>query len=167
MNIVLLIVLIIIVCTAINGYKKGMIDELISLVALIAGIVLLAIVASVIGNYITKQTSNMVIGIVLFIAIVILMQIAQFISKGLRLIFHLPIINGVNKIAGLALGALEGIIMLWIVFIILQFFTFGTIGLKILEGVQESAFLTYLYQNNYISHLFSSLYQIDFLKHII
>lgn len=114
MNIVLIVVLIIIACTAINGYKKGMIDELISFVALIAGIALLGIVASVIGNYITKQTSKMVIGIVLFIAIVILMQVAQLISKGLRLIFHLPIISGVNKVAGLALGVLEGIVMLWV-----------------------------------------------------
>lgn len=156
MNIVLIVVLIIIACTAINGYKKGMIDELISFVALIAGIALLGIVASVIGNYITKQTSKMVIGIVLFIAIVILMQVAQLISKGLRLIFHLPIISGVNKVAGLALGVLEGIVMLWIVFIVLQFFTFGNIGVKIMEGVRQSAFLTYLYQNNYISNIFSA-----------
>lgn len=156
MNIVLIIVLVIIVCMAINGYKKGMIDELISFVALLAGIALLGIVASVIGNYITKQTSKMILGIVLFIAVVILMQVAQLISKGLRLIFHLPIISGVNKVAGLALGAIESIIILWIVFIILQIYTFGNVGVKIMEGVQQSAFLTYLYQNNYISNIFSA-----------
>ncbi len=155
MNIVLIIVLIIIACSAINGFKKGMIDELISFVSFIAGISLLGIVVSVISNYMTKQNSKMILGIVLFIAIVILVQIAQFISKGLRLIFHLPIISGVNKIAGFALGILEGIVMLWILFIILRFFTFGNVGIKIMEGVRQSSFLTYLYQNNYINNIFS------------
>ncbi|MDD3204687.1 MAG: CvpA family protein [Lachnospiraceae bacterium] len=154
MNIVLIVVLLITVCTAINGYKKGMVEEIISLVTLVAGVALLAIIVSIVSNYLNKEISNVVIGIVLFIVIVLLMQVAQVISKGLRIIFKLPVISGVNKIAGFLLGIMEGVVLVWLVFILLQCFQFGTFETKILQDVEQNPLLAYLYQNNYLKLLF-------------
>lgn len=154
MNIVFIVAVLIIIGTALNGYKKGMVDEIISLVALIAGIVLLAVIVSVISNYLQKDISDVVIGVILFVAIVILMQVIQVISKGLKMIFKLPVINGINKLAGLVIGAVEGVILIWVIFILLQYFKLGTLETIILQSVEQNKWLTFLYQNNYLKLFF-------------
>ncbi|MDD2971638.1 MAG: CvpA family protein [Lachnospiraceae bacterium] len=154
MNIVLIVAGLITLCTALNGYKKGMIDEIISLVTLIAGLALLATIVSVISNYIKKDISDVVIGVIIFVVIVLLTQVAQMISKGLRIIFQLPVISGLNKIAGFALGIVEGIILIWVVFILLQYFQLGAIETRILQDVEQNDILTFLYQNNYLKLVF-------------
>ena len=154
MNIVLIVAVIVTICTALNGYKKGMVEEIISLATLIAGLALLATIISVVTNYMQKDISNVVIGVILFIVIVLLVQVAQVISKGLRIIFKLPIISGVNKIAGFALGIIEGVVLIWILFLLIQYFQLGAIETKILQDVEQNEILTFLYQNNYLKLVF-------------
>lgn len=154
MNIVFIVAVIVIIYTAVNGLKKGMVEEIISLVTLIAGLALLATIISVVMNYIKKDISNVVIGVILFIVIVLLVQVAQVISKGLRIIFTLPIISGVNKIAGFALGIVEGVVLIWILFLLIQYFQLGAIETKVLQDVEQSQILSFLYQNNYLKLVF-------------
>lgn len=150
MNLVLVIVLIIIACSAVNGYRKGMVEEVVSILALLIGIIAIALVASAIGNYLTKHISNMLIAIILFIALLIIMQIARLVIASLKFITKMPIIHGVNKLAGLAIGLAEGVLIVWIGFILFDRFNFGGYEAQMLQQIENNAFLTLLYQKNYI-----------------
>lgn len=150
MNLVLVIVLIIIACSAVSGYRKGMVEEVVSILALLIGIMAIALVASAIGNYLTKHISNMLIAIILFIVLLIVVQIARLVIASLKFITKMPIIHGVNKLAGLAIGLAEGVLIVWIGFILFERFNFGGYGVQMLQQIEANAFLTLLYQKNYI-----------------
>ena len=64
------------------------------------------------------------------------------------IIAKLPILHQVNEIAGLLIGTIEGLINVWIGFIILNIFYDTSWGSIVLAMVHENSFLLALYENN-------------------
>jgi len=144
-----------------------MVEEIISLATLVAGLALLATIISMISNYLQKDINSVVIGVILFVVIILLVQIAQVISKGLRIIFKLPIISGVNKVAGFALGIVEGVVLIWVLFLLIQYFQLGALEVTILRDVEQNKLLSFLYQNNYLKLIFPANIDVsDAIKNI-
>lgn len=148
LNIVLLVVIIILASMAVKGYRKGILEEFLSILALAIGILGLALVAAVISGYLTGQMSDMLIGIVSLLVLVIVVQIARFLISPLKLIVKVPVIHGLNKLSGFVLGGLEGILFVWIVFFLMEKFNFGGYAAVMLTKINENPFLTILYENN-------------------
>lgn len=100
-------------------------------------------------GYITGTISRIIINAAVFIIVMLLvMIILGIISKALDLISKLPLINGLNKTAGLLAGLLHGIIITWIGFIVLTMFSSTNIGKTMFLLINESKFLTMVYDNN-------------------
>lgn len=70
------------------------------------------------------------------------------IAFSLGLAARLPVLHGLNKLAGLVFGFGEGVIIVWIFFFVITVFSTAEWGRKLLSMVSESGFLSWLYQNN-------------------
>lgn len=100
-----------------------------------------------IAGYITNITINILSLIIVFI----------FVCIGLRLLISfldiltmLPVIHSMNKLLGLGLGIITGVILTWIGFIIiLPFYTNPTIQ-SFITKIEHSTFAIYLYHNNHL-----------------
>jgi len=102
-------------------------------------------------DYVEETVSRIIINAAVFIIVMILvMIILGIVSHALDIISKLPIINGLNKTAGLFAGFLHGIVVVWIGFIILTMFSSTNIGKTLFLLINESQFLTILYNNNLI-----------------
>lgn len=150
MNIVLVIVIIVLAICAVNGYKKGLVEETVSIMALLIGVVAIALLASAIGNYLSKHISNMLIALILFVSLLIVVQIARLIIASLKFITKIPIIHGINKLAGMCIGLVEGVILVWVAFLLFEKFDFGGYAIPMLQQIEQNAFLKWLYQQNYL-----------------
>lgn len=150
-NLVLVIVIIILATMAVKGYRKGIFEELLSILSLVMGILGLAIAAAVISSYLTGQMSDMLIGIVFLLLLIIGVQIARFLISPLKFIFKMPIINGVNKLAGFVLGGMEGVLCVWLLFFLMDRFNFGGYQSFMQTQINSNPFLTILHENNYIT----------------
>lgn len=98
-------------------------------------------------NYITCIIINSISFAVTFAVIGIILSI---IVNAINLISKLPILNGINKTAGLLLGILEGFIVIWLLCIVLTMFSTTDMGKSIYLLINESVFLSTIYDNNYL-----------------
>lgn len=113
------------------------------------GDVYVAMAADNFKEYVTGSISRIIINAAVFILVMLIIMIALgIISKTLDIISKLPIINGLNKTAGLFAGLLHGIIIVWIGFIFLIMFSSSSVGKTMFLLINESKFLTTLYNNN-------------------
>ena len=104
---------------------------------------------SAINEYVCERIVNMTINCISFavtflvtsVALACLCQILDLVSK-------LPVLDQVNRIAGMAVGLVEGVLVVWIFFVVLTVFAGTEFGQTALQMVNENAFLSFLYNNN-------------------
>lgn len=100
-----------------------------------------------VSNYITGIIINAMAFIITFVVILVLLWV---ICIALDIISKLPLIKQVNKTAGLIAGLIHGLVIVWIFFILLTVFGSTETGQKALQMIGENAFLSFLYNNNYL-----------------
>ena len=103
-----------------------------------------------VGRYLANSILSTITFLVLFVLIFALFRI---ITIWLDLVARLPVLCGMNKIAGAVLGGLEGLFFLWIAGLFVTVFSATDIGGKILAQIESSAWLSFLYDNNLLSGL--------------
>lgn len=109
-----------------------------------------------INDYFSSQAANIIVNsISFFIAFAIIQVVLRTTVFTLDIIANLPIIKGINQYAGLALGLCEGVVWVWIFFLIVMFISTSEIGIIINEQIRNSEFLSYLYNNNYLYKIFT------------
>jgi len=82
------------------------------------------------------------------ICFVVVLLVLFILSRVLDLISKLPLLNQINKTAGLAVGLLGGFVKVWIFFIIITLFSTSMLGENVFELINSSQLLTWIYNNN-------------------
>lgn len=108
--------------------------------------------------YVSNTIARMIINAAVFILIMLIITIAlAVLCEVLNIISKLPIINGLNKTAGLLAGLLHGIIIIWISCIVLTIFSSTKIAQHIFTLINDSAFLSIIYDNNLFLQFITNL----------
>lgn len=103
------------------------------------------------SEYVATSLADILVRAVAVIALYIIIKILlTVLCVGLNLVSKLPVINGVNKYLGGAVGLAEAVIILWILCFILTAFSGTSSGAKILEAVSSNEILNFIYSNNMI-----------------
>ena len=123
MNYLDIILLILLLLSALNGFKNGFVEELAGLVALILGIWAAIKFSAVLGGYLTDTFQcdvkyvNILAFIGIFIFVIILINIIGALISNLLKAIKL---NFINRLAGLLFGALKGIIILSVFLVVIN-----------------------------------------------
>ena len=107
-----------------------------------------------VGGYLADTVVKAAASILLFAVVFILLHIA---AAWLDLIARLPIIKGLNQIAGAVLGGVEGLMFLWIVCLVLTALSGTDFGAAAMGQVAASPWLSWLYDHNVISYFILGL----------
>lgn len=89
-------------------------------------------------------------GISTLVAIILGIIISIMISALLGFIAHLPIIGFANRIMGLAAGAVNGLLIVWIAFYLVAVLCATEWGSAIITQIYANEMLLYLYENNIV-----------------
>ncbi|MDO4523599.1 MAG: CvpA family protein [Eubacteriales bacterium] len=109
-------------------------------------------------QYVAKFMSNLIMSVLAFIITWILTVIAlRIIILLLNQIAELPGIHGVNHLLGTAVGFIQGLVIVWLAFLIITIFGNTEAGQQILKMISENRFLRMLYESNIL---------LDFLQNI-
>lgn len=98
-----------------------------------------------IGAYVAKVIADILAFLVTFIAVFIILRVAIGVFG---IVDKIPVIGGVNRLAGATVGAGMGILIIWILFIVITLLYNTSIGAMCLEDIAESEILTKLYDSN-------------------
>lgn len=100
-----------------------------------------------VGNYLADIIIKMVSFLLTFVIVTILVRAVIF---ALDIITSLPVIKGLNRFAGILVGALISLIVVWIGFFVITLIYDTTIGQECFRWIGESKLLTFLYDQNII-----------------
>ena len=110
-------------------------------------------------EYISDSLAVMAVnGISFLISFVLSAAVIKLLGFILNVLTKLPVINGINKIAGAAVGGIKCIIFIWIAFLVLTLLCNTTLGQQGLALIQQDAFLNFLYSQNVFVKVFMSVF---------
>lgn len=111
------------------------------------------------ASYTAKALTMFLLNAISFIILFIIISAIFAIIMGLANVFtKLPIIKGANKMAGIAAGLLQGLLILWILAIIVTACAATTWGQSTLKMIDESIFLSFIYNNNLLTKLITAIF---------
>lgn len=151
MNLLFIIFLIIMFFNVVNGGKKGMVREIISLVSLIIMSIIVILLGNGISSYLEGEFVNTAIMVLLLCVVGIVHHLLGVVFFSAKVISKLPIVHWVDKLLGIAVGILETVLILWTVYTFIIMLDMGMIGQQILAYTSENSILTWLYENNYLA----------------
>lgn len=109
-------------------------------------------------EFITERVAtlifNAIIFLILFIAVYIAVKVA---INVLDVVSRLPILNEANKLAGVAIGLAQGVLIVWIFFVVITIAGNTDFAKMMFEQIEDNAILTFIYDNNYLMKLLMSL----------
>ena len=101
-----------------------------------------------VGNYLADTIINSAGFVLLFAAVYIA---SKLVIRWLDIIARLPIISGINKLAGAIAGGLEGLLFLWLACLLVTAFSGTEWGMMITRQIESSQWLSFLYSHNLLN----------------
>lgn len=106
---------------------------------------------------ISTYVANMIIYALSYVVVFIVAWLAIFIvGKLLNLLAKLPGLMQVNKLAGFAVGAAQGILIIWILCIIITIMSGTQAGQTAYAYINDSSLLSFIYNNNLLMNFLIS-----------
>ncbi len=104
-----------------------------------------SIVLSIAAIKLADIVLNAIVHIVVFILIFVVVRIVVSLTG---LVGKLPVIKQANKLGGLALGLVEGLIAVWVLFVVITAAGSMSWAADALTSIGNNGFLSFLYDNN-------------------
>lgn len=98
-----------------------------------------------IAKYLAKLIANIISFLLTLLVVTIVVRIVLYI---VGIIGDLPVIGGVNRLAGAVVGLGTGLVCVWVLFIIITLLYNTDLGVRCLQSIEGNEFLTYLYDHN-------------------
>ncbi len=115
---------------------------------------------SLFREYISSFLTDMIVEVAVFIILfIVIFVILRVIAGWLNLIAKLPVLYGLNQIAGALLGGALGMVILWLLCIVLTLFVTSTAGIYVMDQIDQSSWLCWIYDHNMLSVLVVGLLQ--------
>ena len=149
LNIMLIVLAIAVLIKMVDGYRKGIVKEVISLVSLVVLSVVAALIAYGVNSYHDGKVFNVAVIAVLLILLLVAHHLLGLVFFSAKLATKLPVVHFLDKLLGIVFGAFEVILVLWTLYALMMMMDIGAIGQFIRENTQKSEILTWIYGHNY------------------
>lgn len=157
LNLLTIIFLVVLIYKVIQGYKKGMVKEIISFISLIVLCIIVGLLGTGLKSYLNKEIINVIAAFLLLCLMGVAHHLLGLIFFPAKMIAKLPIVSWLDKLLGMVVGALEIVLIMWTIYAFIMTLGLGMIGQHILAYTEKSPFLLWLYQNNYLVAWISKL----------
>ncbi|MGI6002493.1 MAG: CvpA family protein [Lachnospiraceae bacterium] len=105
-------------------------------------------------TYVTGKIIDVIAFIIVLAAVWIIIAL---IAHALDHLARKPVLNALNRFGGLAIGLLKGMLILWIFCLLIMLAVSFNIGNDLYAQIQESTFLSWVYDNNLLLTLLGGL----------
>ena len=102
-------------------------------------------------EYVGAYLAGLIINALAYlISFVVVWAAIRAILLAMDVVTKLPILHGINRLAGGALGIVYGVVLVWIAFLLVTILCNGNIGKQFFALINENQFLMFLYNQNII-----------------
>ena len=103
----LVIIILIFIWRITAGFRKGMVHELVSLIAVIVATFCIVLILGAVGSYMNQEIAKVIQMIVVLFVVCLVYRLVNILFTSLELISKLPVIKGLDKLLGAGLGFIE------------------------------------------------------------
>lgn len=107
-----------------------------------------------VSGYITCMILNAISYLIIFL---ITLVVVRILANLLDIISRLPVLHSINKIGGAFVGALKGMIIVWLFFVVVTMFSGSDFGQSMFAMINDSVVLSYIYNNNLLMDIVLSV----------
>lgn len=105
-------------------------------------------------DYITGFLANMMLNILsIFIAFIIIYIAMKLIGRLLDALTKLPLLSALNRLGGLMIGFLQGVLAVWLIFTLANLFLSRPYFAQFMDYLEKSNMAATLYDSNVILHM--------------
>jgi len=109
-------------------------------------------------SYVSSYITKLVINILSFLGVFAVVKLVLVvIGHLLDLAGRLPVLGPLNKLAGLAFGAANGLLIIWVICCAATAFSGSAFGSYINNGLSASPVTSFLYNNNFVLDLMTNI----------
>ncbi len=175
MDLLLITVCVVVGGFGLHGYIRGMVRVVFSLAAVFVTIILASFAAPYVAEFLKNQTplyemvqenskgyewiaeqaaGAVVERIAWILAFILISVLLGFLVHALDIIAKLPGIDTINHAGGLAVGLLEGLVVVWIFFLVITLCQGSEWGSQMMDEIQKNPLLELLYEKNMLEQIF-------------
>ena len=111
------------------------------------------------SDYIAQYLARMAVnGISFLISLLMSTIMVRSITWMLNLVTRLPVLHGMNKVAGALLGAVKFLIAIWIIFLALTIVCNTKVGEAALQIIKKDCILSFIYDRDILIRIFMSIF---------
>lgn len=118
----LIIILLVFIWRMVAGFKKGMVQELLSIIASVAAGICMVLIFGAVGSYFENEIGQVIKTIVVLLVFCLVYRLINILFTSLKLISKLPIVKSVDKLLGMVVGFAEAGVMVLLVVQLLKKF---------------------------------------------
>lgn len=118
--IALIIIALIFIWRIAAGFRKGMVQEIVSLIAMAAAGACIFLIMGAIGNYLNHEIGKMIQIVAVLLVVCFVYRLIHTLFVSLELISKLPVIKGVDKLLGAVVGCVEAALIVGILVYLLK-----------------------------------------------
>ena len=101
------------------------------------------------GSYIIHYIASLIMNILAYaVTLLVTWLIIRLILGALAVFRYLPIVGTADRLLGLLLGLVQGVLIIWGLFLLLSLFSTTEIGAGLMREINASGFLSFLYNTN-------------------
>jgi len=102
-------------------------------------------------DYVKGYVTGIVINaLAFFLTFIVLFILLWILCIALNVISKLPVLNQINKMAGIVAGLIHGVVLVWVLFILITVFSSSDLGQKAMTMIAENKFLSLLYNYDFL-----------------
>ncbi|MDO4340457.1 MAG: CvpA family protein [Eubacteriales bacterium] len=137
----------------IPGFLKNGLEE--NNTAEVYGYLAVNTFAEYVSGYLALIVVN---GLSFLISFLLSTVLIRMLTYAFDIIARLPVIKGVNKMAGALVGIIKGVFFIWVAFLILTVLCSTEVGKTGLELVAKDSFLNFLYEKDFLIEIFMDIF---------
>lgn len=107
------VIVLLIAWRMVAGFRKGLVRELLSLIALAIGGLSAYLILGAVGSCLNREIGRMLQIILILLVIGAVYKLISLLFTSLKLVSKLPVVHGADKLLGSVLGVLEGLAIVW------------------------------------------------------
>ncbi len=101
------------------------------------------------GDYLVSFLADIILNIAAFLLTLLVTHLIIWaILAGLKVFDHIPFLHGINHAGGLVVGALQGVLVVWLLMLILSAMSGTSVGGDILQMVNKDTIMKPIYESN-------------------
>ena len=112
--VVIVVIVLIFIWRIMAGFKRGMVQEIVSLIAMAVAGVCMVLILGAVGSYLEREIGHLVQFTAVLLVVCLVYRLISILFTSLKLISKLPIVREIDKLLGAVVGGVEAALLVGI-----------------------------------------------------